>query len=57
MSYNQNGKPNWGIKITETNKVFLVEFYEDGKITFTKKVNSIDEVQETINSLFKKYEE
>ena len=57
LSYNQNGKPNWGIKITETNKVFLVEFYEDGKITFTKKVNSIDEVQETINSLFKKYEE
>ena len=57
LNYNQNGKPNWGIKITETNKVFLVEFYEDGKITFTKKVNSIDEVQETINSLFKKYEE
>lgn len=57
LSYNQNGKPNWGIKITETNKVFSVEFYEEGKITFTKKVNSLDQVQETINTLVNKSEE
>ncbi len=57
LSYNKNGKPDWGIKITETNKVFSVEFYEEGKITFTKKVNSLDQVQETINSLLVKYEE
>ena len=56
LSYNKNRKPDWGVKITETNKVFSIEFYEEGKITFTKKVNSIHEVQETINSLFKKYE-
>ncbi|MGV0965691.1 hypothetical protein [Empedobacter falsenii] len=57
LSYNKNGKPDWGIKITETNKVFSVEFYEEGKITSTKKVNSLNQVQETINSLYKKYEE
>lgn len=57
LSYNQNGKPDWGIKITETNKIFSVEFYEEGKITFTKKVNSLDQVQETINTLVNKSEE
>ena len=57
LSYNKNRKPDWGVKITETNKVFSIEFYEEGKITFTKKVNSLDQVQETINSLYKKYEE
>ncbi|MGV0936842.1 hypothetical protein [Empedobacter falsenii] len=56
LRYNKNGNPDWGVKISETEKKYLVEFYEDGKITFTKKVNSIHEVQETINSLFKKYE-
>lgn len=56
LRYNKNGNPDWGVKITETEKKYLVEFYEDGKIAFTKKVNSIHEVQETINSLFKKYE-
>ena len=56
LSYNKNRKPDWGVKITETNKVFSIEFYEEGKITFTKKVNSLDQVQETINSLYKKYE-
>ncbi len=57
LSYNKNGNPDWGIKISETEKKYLVEFYEEGKITFTKKVNSLDQVQETINSLYKKYEE
>lgn len=57
LNYNQNGKPDWGIKITETNKIFSVEFYEEGKITFTKKVNSLDQVQETINTLVNKSEE
>ncbi|MDM1550285.1 hypothetical protein [Empedobacter falsenii] len=56
LSCNKNGNPDWGIKISETEKKYLVEFYEEGKVTFTKKVNSIDEVQETINSLYKKYE-
>ena len=56
LRYNNEGKPDWGIKITDTNKVFSVEFYEDGKITFTKKINSLDQVQETINTLIKKYE-
>ena len=56
LRFDNNGKPEWGVKITETNKEFLVEFYEDGKITFTKQINSLDQVQETINSLFIKYE-
>ena len=56
LRFDNNGKPEWGVKLTETNKEFLVEFYEDGKITFTKQINSLDQVQETINSLFKKYE-
>ena len=57
LSYNKNGNPDWGIKISETEKKYLVEFYKEGKVTFTKKVNSIDEVQETINSLLVKPEE
>ncbi len=56
LRYNKNGNPDWGVKISETEKKYLVEFYEEGKITFTKKVNSLDQVQETINSLYKKYE-
>ncbi len=56
LRYNKNGNPDWGVKISETEKKYFVEFYEEGKITFTKKVNSLDQVQETINSLYKKYE-
>ena len=57
LNYNKNGNPDWGVKITETGKKYLVEYYREEKVTFTKKVNSIDEVQKTINSLFKKYED
>ena len=55
LRYNKNGNPDWGVKISETEKKYLVEFYEEEKITFTKKVNSLDQVQETINSLYKKF--
>ena len=48
----QHGKPQKAYYDLEGLKIF----YEDGKITFTKQINSLDQVQETINSLFKKYE-
>ena len=50
LRYDENGKPYWGIKITEKDNHFLIEFYEDGKITSTKNVNSLQKVEDTINS-------
>ena len=56
LRFNSKGKPEWGVKITQINNEFLTEFYEDGKITLSKKVDSFDQIQETINAQYIKSE-
>jgi len=51
ITYNENGAPDNGFKITEKNNAYLVEYYDNGEVIKNKTGATIENIEKTISDI------